>query len=192
MHKKAREIMEFWFGDTTGFRSEWFQKNSAFDEKIREKFGEDLERAIAGEYDDWAETAQGRMALIILLDQFSRNLFRGSPKSFAQDKKALNLTLEGLKLGHDREISPVQRTFFYLPLEHSEDLEMQDLAMEKFTELLEEQGEEDEVAKTSLEYARRHHLIIERFGRFPHRNEVLGRKSTPEELHFLTQPNSSF
>lgn len=192
MHEKAKEIMEFWFGDTTEFRQEWFQKNPEFDEKIRQKFGEDLEAAIRGEYDDWAKTPEGRMALIILLDQFSRNLFRGSPRSFGQDDKALELTLEGIELGHDLKVPPIQRTFFYLPLEHSEELEMQNLALKKYGELLEAQGEEDYVAKQSLEYARRHHVIIERFGRFPHRNEVLGRESTPEELHFLTQPNSSF
>jgi uncharacterized protein (DUF924 family) len=190
--EKAQEILEFWFGDGAAYRPEWFEKDPEFDERIRQRFGEDLERAIRGEYDAWAAVARGRLALVILLDQFSRNLFRGSPKSWAQDPKALDLVLEGIKLGHDTALSFTERMFFYLPLEHSEELAMQELSVLTYRALVDSRPADDGAAKTVMDYAERHHEIIERFGRFPHRNEVLGRESTPEELEFLTQPNSSF
>lgn len=192
MDAKAQEIWDFWFGDATEFRPEWFKKDPAFDQRIRERFGADLERAIRGEYDHWADTPEGRLALIILLDQFSRNLFRGSPKSWSQDPKALELAQEGIKLGHDRALGMLQRFFFYLPLEHAEDLAVQDEAVAQYRALLRDYPDPDGPAHSGLDYALRHHVIIERFGRFPHRNAVLGRDSSPEELAFLKEPNSSF
>lgn len=192
MNKKAQEILDFWFGDATGFRPQWFKKDPAFDDAIRAKFREDLERAIEGEYDDWAQSAEGRIALIVLLDQFSRNLFRGSPKSWSQDPKALELTREGIEKGHDQELSQLQRFFFYLPLEHSEDLAVQNESVAQYTALVDDYPAPESPARGGLDYAERHHVIIERFGRFPHRNEILGRESTPEEIEFLKQPGSSF
>lgn len=192
MDAKAQEILDFWFGDTTGFRQEWFRKDPTYDAKIRAQFGEDLERAIQGEYDDWAETPQGRLALIILLDQFSRNLFRGSPKSWSQDPKSLDLTLKGIDAGHDKKLTLNQRFFFYLPLQHAEDPDMQDLSIAQYKGLSEEYPDPDSIAHNGLDYAHRHQVIIERFGRYPHRNEIMGRESTPEEVEFLKGPNSSF
>jgi len=192
MDAKAQEIWDFWFGDATAFRTEWFQKDPAFDDTLRDRFGEDLERAIRGDYDHWADSPEGRIALIILLDQFSRNLFRGSPKSWSQDPKALELAQKGIELGHDRALGLLQRFFFYLPLEHSEDLAVQDEAVAQYRALVDDYPAPDGPARSGLDYALRHHVIIERFGRFPHRNEVLGRESTPEEVAFLKEPNSSF
>lgn len=193
MEQKAQDILDFWFGDGTEYREEWFKKDPAFDERIRERFGEDLERAIRGEYDGWAKTANGRLALIILLDQFSRNLFRDSPKAWAQDKKALDLALEAIGNGQDLQVDTLRRMFFYLPLQHSEDLGIQELSLQKHAEMLKEGGGDPNSREAmTLGYAERHHVIIERFGRFPHRNKILGRESTPEEIEFLKQPNSSF
>ncbi len=195
---KRQEILDFWFGDghqpgtEVEFRREWFVKDPAFDERIRQRFGDDLERAIRGEYDGWADTAAGRLALIILLDQFSRNLFRGSPRSWCQDPLALELCLEGIARGHDRELAVIERGFFYLPLEHAEDLHLQELSVEKFTELADMAPDIAGGDGGLLDYAERHHEIIARFGRFPHRNDVLARPSTDEERAFLEQPNSSF
>ncbi len=191
-----REVLEFWFGPDhepggaePEFRREWFMKDDAFDQQIGERFADEVERGARGEYDEWAETPAGRLALIILLDQFSRNLFRGSPRSWTQDLLAQKLCLEGIEQGHDVELGIVERAFFYLPLEHAEDLHLQELSVEKYRELLES---DPDLADGFYDYAVRHHEIIERFGRFPHRNEVISRPSTPEEEEFLKQPGSSF
>ncbi|MFW5966014.1 MAG: DUF924 family protein [Persicimonas sp.] len=194
---KIEDVLEFWFGSLerpieAEQQEKWFTKDPEFDDQIRERFGDDLERATRGEYDKWAETARGRLALIIVLDQFSRNLFRGSPRSWTQDLLAQKLTLEGLELGHDRRLRTAERVFFYMPLEHAEDLHLQELSVEKFEELAEEVDDDGGDDPGWLEYAVRHHEIIERFGRFPHRNEVLSRPTTDEEAAFLKEPNSSF
>lgn len=196
---KPREILDFWFGsdyepggDEPEFRKEWFIKDEAFDERIRECFADDLERAARGEYDDWADTPHGRLALIILLDQFSRNLFRGSPRSWTQDLLALKLSLEGIEQGDDLELGVVERAFFYLPIEHSEDMHLQDLSVEKFGELLEIAPEIAGGENGLYDYAVKHRDVIEQFGRYPHRNEVLGRPNTPEEEEFLAKPGAGF
>ena len=198
MHS-SDDVLTFWFGDDyepargePGFRREWFMKDDAFDRRIRDKFADDLERAIRGEYDGWAETPRGRLALILVLDQFSRNLFRGSPRSWSQDLLAQRLTLQGLDLGHDTQLGVIERSFFYLPLEHAEDLHLQELSVEKYTDLAEVDPELAGGDGGFLDYAIRHHEIIERFGRFPHRNEVIARPTTAEEAAFLEQPRSSF
>lgn len=193
---KIDDVLTFWFGGLEGpiddeQQQKWFTRDAEFDDQIRERFGDVLERAIRGAYDEWAETARGRLALIIVLDQFSRNLFRGSPRSWSQDLLAQKLTLEGLERGHDRELRTAERVFFYMPLEHAEDLHLQELSVEKF-EALAEEVDDDGDDPGWLEYAERHHEIIERFGRFPHRNEVLSRPTTDEEAAFLKEPNSSF
>ena len=196
--EKSAEVLSFWFGEDykpgvdPEFRREWFVKDPEFDSLIAEKFGDDIEPAVRGDYDDWAETPQGRMALILLLDQFPRNLFRGSPRSWTQDYLAQMHTLEGIERGHDEALSVVERSFFYLPLEHSEDLRLQELSVEKYQLLADLDPDLAAGDGGFLDYAVRHHEIIERFGRFPHRNEVIGRPSTDEELAFLEQPNSSF
>jgi uncharacterized protein (DUF924 family) len=195
---RSDDVLAFWFGSTDGNvdesqRQKWFRRDEEFDAQIRQRFGEDLERAIRGEFGHWAESARGRLALIVMLDQFSRNLFRGSPRAWSQDLLAQQLALDGIELGHDLELHPVERVFVYLPLEHAEDLHLQEMSVEKFEQLADsaDDGDDDYFAGV-LDYAVRHHEIIERFGRFPHRNEVLSRPSTAEELEFLEQPNSSF
>ncbi len=196
---KIEEVMQFWFGPgddpynvDDAVSSRWFQGGEAFDEEIRQRFGDDLERAIRGEYDDWATTPRGRMALIVILDQFSRNLFRGSPRSWSQDLQAQRLTLEGMETGADEELRPVERTFFYLPLEHAEDLQLQHMSVDAYRRLAEDAPEDAGFLQVTLDYAERHLEIIERFGRFPHRNEVIRRPTTDEEAAFLEEPNSSF
>lgn len=171
----------------------WFWKDDGVDRAIRERFGEVILKAGRGELDDWAAFAKGRLALIILLDQFSRNAWRGTPQAFAQDPKALALCLEGLDKAQDKRLHPVERMFCYLPLEHSEDLEHQRRSVELFTQLAQDVPEEARVRFESFQdYAQRHYDIIARFGRFPHRNTILGRESTAEELAFLKLAGSSF
>lgn len=193
------ELLEFWFGTGTDpyrvdehISSRWFEGQPSFDEEIRRTYGDDVERAIRGEYDAWAETAEGRMALILLLDQFPRHLFRGSPRSWTQDLLAQRLTLEGMRVGHDRQLRPLQLFFFYLPLEHAEDVHLQELSVDAYTRLAAGLPDDAELIKTSLDYALRHQRVIERFGRFPHRNAVIGRPNTPEEAEFLAGPDAPF
>ncbi|MEM9684258.1 MAG: DUF924 family protein, partial [Pseudomonadota bacterium] len=147
------------------------------------RFGEHLDPAAAGTYDAMIARPEDALALTILLDQFPRNIFRGSPQSFAYDAKALSVARQSLDLGHDGAVAPFQRTFFYLPFEHSEEMADQDRSVALFEALGDDNG---------LDYAVRHRDIVRQFGRFPHRNAVLGRKSTPEEVEFLKQPGSSF
>ena len=183
-----KDVLEFWFGapDSVEFgqrRKCWFEKDPAFDAEIRAKFEEDFEVAAKGGYDLMAQSATGALALIILLDQFPRNLYRGSARAFATDPKALTLARLAVAAGHDRRLNEVQRCFMYLPFEHSEDLADQDDSVRLFEAL----GDAE-----FLDFAIRHRDIIARFGRFPHRNAILGRDSTAAERAFLEQPGSSF
>lgn len=160
----------------------WFRGGAEVDREIRERFGADLARARRGELNAWADTARGRLALIILLDQFSRNVYRGSGEAFASDALALQLTLEGLERGQDRALSCVEQLFFVLPLEHAEDLAMQDRMVayvDTWAQNLPQtlQG----MAQGVRDFARLHREVIARFGRFPTRNAALGRSSSPEE-----------
>jgi uncharacterized protein (DUF924 family) len=185
---KAEEVLNFWFGregdpDYGEFREAWFRKDPEFDREIRDRFEALYEAAAAGDLDDWKAEARSCLALVILLDQFPRNMFRGDPKSYATDPKAQETAEYAVDHALDRELPEFQRTFLYMPFMHSEDLEYQRRSVELFRGL----GGSD-----SEGYAVRHMEIIERFGRFPHRNEVLGRRTTPEEAEFLTQPGSSF
>lgn len=184
--KKAAAVLEFWFGapGSSEFgksRDVWFKKDDAFDAEIVTRFDEIQVSADSGRYDGWQATPKGSLALIILLDQFPRNMYRDKPASFASDAHARRIARNALKHGFDREALPVQRMFFYLPFEHSEDMADQRLSLELFGQLGANQN-----------YARRHHDIVARFGRFPHRNAILGRVSTPEEIEFLKQPGSGF
>ena len=149
--------------------------------------------AEVGDLDDWRLSIDGRLALVLLTDQFPRNIFRDSPAAFHFDALARNLCVEGLATRADRELRPIERVFFYLPLEHSEDLDDQNRCVALFRELAEEVDADLKVTfENFVGFALRHHVIIERFGRFPHRNSVLGRRSTQEEIDFLAQPGSSF
>ena len=185
-------IIDFWFGppgsDERGrSRAIWFKKDAAFDAALHAQFGVVHGEAAAGRLSAWESTPASALALLIVLDQFSRNLFRGEPASFACDAAALGLAGRMLAQGWDQALLPVMRSFVYLPFEHSENLADQDEAVRLFALL------ESEPATTGLlVWAEKHRGVIRRFGRFPHRNAILGRVSTPEEITFLTQPDSSF
>ncbi len=187
---EAQEVLDFWFGREGEpgygeFREAWFTKDPEFDRLVRDRFEALYERAAAGDLDDWMEEARSCLALVIVLDQFPRNMFRGDPRSYATDRKAQQTAEYAVDRTLDRELPEFQRTFLYMPFMHSEDLEHQRRSVELFRRLA---GDEAD----SSHYAVRHMEIIERFGRFPHRNEILGRQTTPAEAEFLTQPGSSF
>jgi uncharacterized protein (DUF924 family) len=189
-----QEVLDFWFGapgsTATGQpRREWFVKSEAFDDEIRRRFGAAIGSAIGGGLREWdAEGPQGVLARILVLDQFTRNAHRNTPRSFAGDPLALNAARALVDSGADKTLPPQQRAFAYMPFEHAEDAFMQARAVELFTALAAEHPGFDDM----LDYAHRHRAVIERFGRFPHRNEILGRASTPEEIDFLRQPGSRF
>lgn len=196
-HEKQREILDFWFGGDSLHeldRSDvWFGKATALDNQIRARFGERVESAGTGAFDDWAKTAQGALALILLLDQFPRNIYRGDAKSFAFDERARRIAENALDRGLDSKLSVIERIFLYLPFEHSEDLAAQDRAVELYTRLAADaEPDERAIVDQALEYASLHRAIISRFGRFPHRNDLIGRETSPEEREFLKTPNSSF
>ncbi len=185
-------ILLFWFGrpDAEGrysSREAWWQKDPAFDEEIRSRYLTPYGRAVTGELDPMAQTAEGALALILLLDQFPRNMFRGDPACYASDEQARTIATQALDAGFDQTMPAVWRQFIYMPFEHSEHLADQDLSVSLFESLPKQPGRVKAVAS-----AHRHQEIVALFGRFPHRNEILGRDSTPEELEFLKQPNSSF
>jgi uncharacterized protein (DUF924 family) len=175
------EIHDFWFHEAGA--EKWWKKDAAFDEVVRQRFGTLVEEAAAGALDSWAESSRGALALILLLDQFPRNIYRNTPKAFAADQKAKNLTL--LTLGNDylENMSEDEHCFFILPLEHSEDLSDQELCVSLFETLGNEKY---------LQYAIAHKAVIEKFGRFPHRNAILGRNNTPEEEEYLKDPEAGF
>ena len=193
-------VLEYWFGDSPDdlqvIREQgrlWFGKDEQVDATIRERFAPLVEEVGCSPMGSDSGSAAEHLAKIILLDQFPRNIFRGSARAFAFDRLALSLTLRGLEQGVDRRLRPVERVFFYLPLEHSERLDDQDLSVALFSRLAEGVPETWKSAFAGfLDYARRHQTIIARFGRFPHRNAILGRTSTAEERNFLTEPGSSF
>ena len=174
-------ILEFWFEELKP--ANWWEKNPRLDDTIRQRFGELHRRAAGGELWHWRSSAEGRLAEIIILDQFSRNLYRDRPEAFAQDGMALVLAQEAINLGLDEELPVVQRSFMYMPFMHSESLAIHDRAVKLF---------DVPGMESSLDYEHRHRDIILRFGRYPHRNAILGRPSTDEEQQFLRQPGSSF
>jgi uncharacterized protein (DUF924 family) len=194
MQTTAREILDFWFGapgsPTHGRRRrEWFVKKDAFDAAIRERFGAAIEDALAGGLRAWDEAGpQGVLARILLLDQFTRNAYRGTPRAFAGDALALAAARALVDGGGDRLLEPWQRSFVYMPFEHAEDAAMQERAVALFAALAAGHPGFDD----TLDYAHRHRGVIARFGRFPHRNAILGRASTPDEEAFLRQPGSRF
>jgi uncharacterized protein (DUF924 family) len=193
MERDALAVMDFWFGrhgdrgrDTP--RRQWFEKSDAFDEQIRNRFGMLIPRAIAGELQAWSAEPEGAVAHILVLDQFTRNVYRGSAQAFAGDARALAAARALVEAGTDRKLPGVQRQFVYLPFEHAEDIGAQQESLRLFAQLEAEAPEVGDV----LVWAQRHHDVIARFGRFPHRNAALGRTSTAEEIEFLKQPGSSF
>lgn len=175
------DILNFWFSETA--KPLWFVKNTDFDQQIISRFRTTLEQARHGELWSWRDTAEGRLAEIIVLDQFSRNIFRNQAQAFAQDPLALVLAQEAISLSLDETLSAEQRSFLYLPFMHSESKLIHQDALRLFEKL----GN-----PINLDFEHKHKVIIDRFGRYPHRNEILGRASTAEELQFLTEPNSHF
>lgn len=190
----AREVLDFWFGapgtpEHGTQRQEWFRKDPAFDARIAQRFETLVERALDGGLRDWDEAgADAALARILVLDQFPRNIFRGSGRSFAGDALAQQAAQAMVAAGRDLELPPVRRWFVYLPYEHAESVPLQDEAVRLFAALI----QAEPALSGVMDYVHRHRDIILRFGRFPHRNEWLGRASTPEELAFLKEPGSSF
>lgn len=192
---QAEEVLEFWFGPPPieislyeRRRKLWFGKNPDFDRDIFDRFHLLYEQAATGDLDQWQHSPLSNLALILVLDQFPRNMFRNTPLAFATDAKAREITKVAIEQGFDQELEPVQRLFVYLPLEHSEDLNDQNRSVQLVQALIVTNPE----LSDCLDYAQRHQVAIEQFGRFPHRNRILGRQTTPEEAEFLTQPGSSF
>jgi uncharacterized protein (DUF924 family) len=198
----ASEILDFWFAPRVGeplaelpgaapaaprTRDVWFRKDDAFDDEIRVRFGAALAAGIAGAFGEWCTTPAGCLARIVLLDQFTRNAFRGTPGAFAGDAGALATAEDAVDRGFDRALQPQERWFLYMPFEHSESLVLQDRAVALFEALAAETG-----LTEPLPWAQSHRDVIRRFGRFPHRNEILGRASTAAELEFLREPGSRF
>ena len=174
-------VLAFWFEESTP--EQWFKKDDVFDATIRNRFEPTIISSLKGEKDSWADMATGCLALIILLDQFTRNIYRDTPSAFSGDEMALALSLRCLDRGYLGDADTNQRHFMLMPLMHSEDLAIQDMSLPLF---------EIHTNARTLDYAQRHRDIIARFGRFPHRNAILGRPSSSEETEFLTQPGSSF
>jgi uncharacterized protein (DUF924 family) len=195
-----QDVLDEWFGGApddpaTAERKAplWWGRSEATDAALRERFAATHEAAGRGELDGWAATPAGRVALVVVLDQLSRNLHRGTPRAFAHDPAALRLATEAVERGEDRTLPFFHRVFLYLPFEHSERLDDQERCCRLMDRLVAESPAPlQELARGYLDYARQHRDIVARFGRFPHRNAILGRPSTPEELRFLEQPGSSF
>ena len=179
----SQEVLDFWFGTNPGvYRNEWFKKNPSFDQEIKTRFLKTYELAAAGKLNEWRKTPQGMLALIIVLDQFPRNMFRGEARAFATDTLALRYAMEGVRRHFDKRVLPVQRSFYYLPYEHSEKLVHQKTSILLFADLGRNSGRGE-----TLLYALKHQAIIKKFGRFPHRNSILGRKSTAAEEVFISK-----
>lgn len=177
------DILHFWFEETKP--SQWFQVNPEFDAAVKDRFLEGYQMAVSGQFENWQNNADGALALIILLDQMPRNMFRGSPKAFETDRKALVVAKFAISKGFD-QVHPVQkRRFMYLPFEHSENLSDQARCVELFEKIKDED-------KLGHDYALKHMEVIEKYGRFPHRNKILERDNTPEEEEYLAQPGAGF
>jgi len=177
----AADVLDFWFNELEP--KDWFVSSSELDKTITSRFGDLLKSAAQSELFTWRDSPQGRLAEVIVLDQFSRNIYRNTPKAFAQDPLALALAQEAISRGLDQELETKQRSFLYMPFMHSESAIIHQQAVELFNV----PGMEN-----NYEFELKHKVIIDRFGRYPHRNDILGRSSTPEETEFLTQPGSSF
>lgn len=194
------EVLAFWLGPLTRdgrahpeFSSHWFDKDPGFDREVFEKFGGLHAQLNAGRRPSWTYSPRGLLAAVVVLDQFSRNMFRQSAGKFSADEQALALAFEGIALGYDRKLRFSERIFLYMPLMHSERLDVQNRCVDLFERFrAEHTGDLAEEAKVQLKFAKAHRDIIKRFGRFPHRNALLERETTPEEAAFLEKPGSSF
>ncbi len=193
-------ILDYWFG-VPGSAAEiaerqsklWFGKLPEKDRDVSERFTPTFNAAISGALDHWAESPRGRLALIIVLDQFPHHIHRDTPQAFAQDAKSLAQSMAALASGEDKPLTPIERVFLYLPLEHAESVTMQDLSVAQYQQLATQAMPSDRALFDNfLEYAHKHREVVLRFGRFPHRNDILGRPSSPEEIAFLKQPGSRF
>ena len=193
-------ILQYWFGDVDSLgRSDmlhsrrWFMKDDAFDREIAERFADTYADVRGGLREAWLDDPRGRVAYVIVLDQFARNMFRGTARAFEGDRQALAAAVEGVARHDDAELTVSERSFLYMPYMHSEDIDMQDRSVALFTELAANAPSELRGSMVAaVQYAEKHHEVVARYGRFPHRNTVLGRESTPEEIAFISQPGSGF
>jgi len=200
MTTQPANVLDFWFGPS-GTATEivgrqrklWFVKSAANDQAVIDQFADTLVAATAGRLDHWADTPRGRLALLIVFDQFPHHIHRNQPQAFATDPQALALSLAAIKAGDESHLTPIERVFLYLPLEHAESNEMQDRSVALYEKLADEAANEERaIFDDFLNYARQHRDVVARFGRFPHRNTILGRPSTDNELEFLKLPGSRF
>lgn len=182
-NREINELLAFWFAEE--MRAYWFNSTQQLDESILNKFQGLWHRAVNGELDNWVNSAEGALALIILLDQMPLNMFRGQAKSFSTEAKAIEVTKLAINNGLDKHLNIMQRGFAYMPLMHSENSEDQALSVEQYTQLVEAGG-----PKESLNFAKHHQAIVAQFGRFPHRNQILGRESRSEELEYLSSEHA--
>ena len=197
---RIETILSFWFMEQElsvpqidGRMDIWFGDDAVFDQKIVKEFTNDVERASAGQLDHWAHEPRGRLALILLLDQFRRNIYRNTQEAFAKDKAALKLCIEGALENEDKGLSPIQRAFFYMPLQHAESRKVQKKSRATYGRLSEAVSPTfKETFETIYQFAELHADIIERFGRFPHRNKMLKRDNTPEESEYLADDTPTF
>lgn len=202
MKCSADNVLEFWFGDAAGGGEDalqaafkrWFGGGETFDREIAQRFGECIENALAGELAGWADDARSRLALILLLDQFPRNVFRGTARAFAGDERALALSRDAVANGMHETLAPVERVFLYMPYQHAEDVQAQRESVELFAALAREDVVPNvrKLLESSLDYAHRHREIVERFGRFPYRNDALGRNTADAERAWLAESNERF
>jgi uncharacterized protein (DUF924 family) len=188
MKAQAADVLDFWFAGSAARRAEWFKKDAAFDALIAARFAPLVEDALAGGLASWSQQPDDALAQVIVLDQFTRNIFRDTPRAFAGDALALAAARAMVARGDDAALPPLQRVFVYLPFEHAEDRAVQRESLRLFAALT----ANDASLADFEDYARRHAEVIERFGRFPHRNAIVGRESTAEEVQFLQQPGSRF
>ena len=197
---KIERILAFWFKEQTLSAPQidrrmdvWFGGDPVFDHEIEKEFSDDVEQACEGKLDHWADDPRGRLALILLIDQFRRNIYRNDVKAFAHDKTALKLCVEGAMEKKDKGLSPIERVFFYMPLQHAESKKVQAKAVELYTRLAESVSPTmQETFLTVAQFAELHKDIVDQFGRFPHRNKLLGRENTPEEDEYLAGDSPDF
>ena len=197
MENSPEKVLEFWFGDIEDLNQvteariyKWFLRDGNFDEQVKLNFESELQKALEGQYDHWKNTPKGTLALIIMLDQFPRNTYREDPRAYAFDQKALETCLEAIEKKFDLELLPVERLFVYLPMEHSEEIAMQDKMLEKSMEIKEGIPDNPTLLKNVelwIDFAYKHKVVIEKFGRFPHRNAALGRETTEAEKKWLEE-----
>lgn len=196
MLMSANDVLDYWFGGEGSSPDErmklWFMKSDDTDREIREKFGDTVRAALAGELDEWADDPHGLLALVIVLDQFPRNIFRETPRAYAGDAIAMGLTFTAMERGWDDELDPLEAFFLYLPLEHQEDIHLQHLCVERMKALADRAEESKDLMNEVVRYAEEHRDVVQKYGRFPHRNSIFGRPSTDAELEYLAKPGAGF